>query len=187
MSGDELDPEPPFAELPPAGGTGEAGRMSASPATDALTLDDAARTYGVSLSTLYRRLHRDELAGAYKVGGRKGLEWRIPSGALEALGYRPAQEPERAPEPPDVDTLTRAVRQLTEALAADRRQLMAATEDRASAEREREQARIDAARLEAQLEAARERTRDLEYELARARRRWWQRKPERANVDDSDS
>jgi chromosome segregation ATPase len=49
-----------------------------------------------------------------------------------------------------------AIERLTDALTDERRQLMAATEDRRAAEREREEARIEAARLQAELEAHRQ-------------------------------
>ena len=184
MTDEQLEPdaaESEAAQLPPAGGTTEPERRSA-PATDALTLDEAARIYGVSLSTLYRRLRRGDFAGAYKVGGVKGTEWRIPAGALEAVGYTPAEpEPataaQAAPIAPDVSSLLRAVERLTEQLTAERAQLVAAAEDRATAEREREASNVERARLAAELEAARARVVRAEYERDLARRRWWQRKP----------
>jgi hypothetical protein len=49
-----------------------------------------------------------------------------------------------------------AIERLTDALTDERRQLMAAAEDRRAAEREREEARIEAARLQAELDAHRQ-------------------------------
>ncbi len=49
-----------------------------------------------------------------------------------------------------------AIERLTDALTDERRQLMAAAEDRRAAEREREEARIQARRLEAELAAYRQ-------------------------------
>lgn len=194
---DEPADEPRFVEpleLPAAGGTSGATRPSAAPVTDALSIEDAAARYGVSTSTIRRRLQRDEIAGAFKVTGPKGEEWRLPHGALEALGYRAVPEQAEAPTaptppepPPELQGVLDALERVTSALADERRQLMAATEDRGRVEREREDARVKAARLEAQLAAERERRHELEQarqdlelrlaevEAARSRRRWWRR------------
>lgn len=56
---------------------------------------------------------------------------------------------------PELAGALEAIERLTDALTDERRQLMAAGEDRRTAEREREEARIDAARLQAELEAHR--------------------------------
>jgi len=169
--------EPP-GELPPPGAT-SSDRPSEAPATDALSLEQAADRYSVSTTTLRRRLREGEIAGAYKVAGPKGDEWRLPRGALEALGYREL-EPEPPPplaapdEPPPAQmaSLMAALERLTLSLDVERRQLAAATEDR-------EDAWITAARLEAELNAERERRQELEQRLEQAeqarRRRWWQR------------
>lgn len=173
-------PEQPLEQLPPPGGTVEGARPRHAVETDALSIDEAARQYGVSTSTLYRRLQRGELAGGYKVTTPRGSEWRIPAAALEAAGYRQKAEP-IAPPPstPEVSELVRALRTLTDTLATERAQLNAAAQDKANAELEREQARVALARAEAELNASREKAAGLEYELALARRRWWQRKPEK--------
>jgi hypothetical protein len=57
---------------------------------------------------------------------------------------------------PDLAAALEAIERLTDALTDERRQLMAAAEDRRSAEREREEARIDAARLQAELDTFRD-------------------------------
>jgi len=56
----------------------------------------------------------------------------------------------------DLSAALEAIERLTDALTDERRQLMAAAEDRRSAEREREEARIEAARLQAELDGFRE-------------------------------
>lgn len=56
-----------------------------------LTVADAASAYGLSVSTIRRLLDRGKLRGAGKHPGPKGLEYRIPPEALEALGYKPKQ------------------------------------------------------------------------------------------------
>lgn len=169
--------------LPPAGDTFE-DRPAEAPTTEALSLEEAARTYAVSVTTLRRLLRDERLAGAYKVPGPKGSEWRIPSGSLDALGYRAANLEPPAPAPvaasgPDLSALVASLATLTDALSAERRQLMAAEEDRGRAEREREEARVEAARLEAQLAAERLRSADLEARLTAAttRRSLFRRKP----------
>lgn len=168
--------------------TAEAARPRQAVETDALSIDEAARQYGVSTSTLYRKLQGGSLAGAYKVGTPRGSEWRIPTDALEASGYRRKAEP-IAPPPttPEVSELVQALRVVTDALTAERRLLNAAAEDRDRAQHEREQARVDVARLEAELNAAREKSTGLEYELALARRRWWQRKPQKPELPPGES
>jgi len=55
-----------------------------------VTISEASKRLGVSVSTLRRRLQKGEVAGAYKTGGPDGLEWRIP------VTYLP--EPSSTPE-----------------------------------------------------------------------------------------
>lgn len=168
-------------QLPPAGGT-TSSRPPEAPQTAALSLDEAVAAYGVSQSTLRRRLRERAVAGAYKVNGPKGEEWRIPEGALEQLGYsrhtddvderrahfaRTGRLPggplpfddEPAPSSPDVERLADVVEQLTSLVEGGQRQLMAAEEDRGAAQRRIEALVGENARLEA--------------ELAHARRRRW--------------
>lgn len=151
-------------------------RPAAPPATDSLSLDQAVAIYGVSVSTLRRKLRANEVAGAYKVPGPKGDEWRIPAGALEQIGYEPIAAAPAAPaaaapaEPPG--ELRRALEALTgvmERFDTSQRMLQAAEQDRGRAEREREQARVEAAELRGQVAA-------LQAELKLARRRWWRRR-----------
>ena len=57
---------------------------------------------------------------------------------------------------PELASALEAIERLTDALTDERRQLMAAAEDRRAAEREREEARIESARLQAELDAHRQ-------------------------------
>ena len=50
-----------------------------------LTISEAARRSGVSISTLRRRLAKGSIPGAHKAPGPDGEEWRIPVAALEGL------------------------------------------------------------------------------------------------------
>jgi hypothetical protein len=43
-----------------------------------VTISEASKRLGVSVTTLRRRLQKGEVKGAYKAGGPDGLEWRIP-------------------------------------------------------------------------------------------------------------
>lgn len=151
-------------------------RPTAPPVTEARSLDETVHAYGVSMSTLRRRLRAGEVPGAYKVPGPKGDEWRIPRGALEQLGYRIVadSEPEPAPAPlapatGELERVVDALRSVMERFDASQRQLQAAEEDRGAALREREQARVEAAELRGQIA-------QLETELRHARRRWWRRR-----------
>ena len=56
-------------------------------AVEGLTITEAAAAYGISVSTLRRRLKAGEIVGAAKVTGPKGQEYRVPPAALELLGY----------------------------------------------------------------------------------------------------
>lgn len=83
-----------------------------------VTISEAARRSGLSVSTLRRRLAKGTIPGAYKAPGPDGEEWRIPVAALdEAPVVRPVDL---------VDDLrrelddTRARLAVAEALAAER-------------------------------------------------------------------
>lgn len=43
-----------------------------------VSISEASKRLGVSVSTLRRRLQRGDVPGAHKAGGPDGLEWRIP-------------------------------------------------------------------------------------------------------------
>jgi hypothetical protein len=169
-------------------------RASAGERTDVRTpdasgttvnLSDAVARFGVSRATLRRKLHDGEIAGAHKVPGPKGDEWRLPIAGLLALGYRDRAEEEAAaatpvPPAPELLDLTATIRALTETLEGERRALMAAEEHRHDAEREREEARVAQARAETELAAERALRERIEADLERARseqprRRWFVR------------
>lgn len=48
-----------------------------------VSISEAARRSGVSVSTLRRRLTKGQVPGAYKAPGPDGEEWRIPVAALD--------------------------------------------------------------------------------------------------------
>jgi hypothetical protein len=77
-----------------------------------LSLTEAVSLFEVSLSTLRRRVAKGEIAGAVKVPGPKGVEYRIPEESLEALNYQ------RKTELPPV--LIEAKAQLTEERYSER-------------------------------------------------------------------
>jgi excisionase family DNA binding protein len=54
---------------------------------EGLTVAEAATAYGLSVSTVRRLLNKNRISGAAKITGVKGVEYRIPPEALEALGY----------------------------------------------------------------------------------------------------
>ena len=62
--------------------------QEASGNVEGLTVSEAATAFGLSVSTIRRLLKEGKVAGAAKVPGPKGSEYRIPPGALEALGYK---------------------------------------------------------------------------------------------------
>lgn len=57
-----------------------------------VSISEAARRSGVSISTLRRRLTKGQVAGAHKAPGPDGEEWRIPVAALDDLGSAPTGE-----------------------------------------------------------------------------------------------
>lgn len=59
-----------------------------------LSISEASKRLGVSVSTLRRRLQRGEVPGAHKAGGPDGLEWRIP------VAYVPTSTPSTVSETP---------------------------------------------------------------------------------------
>ncbi len=162
----------------PATGETSTSRPAKAPATEALTIEQACERYGLSSSTIYRRLHRAEVPAAYKVLGPQGESWRIPLGSMEAIGYAPqtgAAEPD--PEPTGSPALESVLAQLTGLLDQQQLQLQAAQGDRDVAARAAPEQAIANARLEAQLEAANANLEDVKAQLEQAgkRRRWFSR------------
>lgn len=72
------------------GASSEPSQRPSEPSTsvEGLTVAEAATAFGLSVSTIRRLLKEGKVAGAAKVPGPKGSEYRLPPGALEALGYK---------------------------------------------------------------------------------------------------
>lgn len=135
-----------------------------------LTVAEAASAYGLSVSTIRRLLDKGKLRGAGKHPGPKGLEYRIPPGALEALGYAPKQTQSGA-----ILTASRAEAE-TEQLRARVRELEASLE---TERLRREGAEQRAELLEGNVADLRMALDKLPRMLEPApRARWWKRKPE---------
>lgn len=92
-----------------------------------VTISEAARRSGVSVSTLRRRLASGQIPGAYKAPGPDGEEWRIPVASIVETS-----EPSKADEVEDLrraldeerrarETADRARETAEELLAAERR------------------------------------------------------------------
>lgn len=171
-------PAEPLAEL--TASTSEPARpREASEAVPGLTITEAASAFGVSVSTIRRRIAQGDISGAVKVPGPKGSEYRIPAEAMEALGYTYTASREAA-----VVEVSRAGLEV-EAL---RRELAEAT---ATAERlrlERDAKAREVELLTASVEDLRTALRKLpdalppapatvpEAEPTPVRRRWWGRR-----------
>jgi DNA-binding transcriptional MerR regulator len=89
-----------------------------------VTISEAARRSGVSVSTLRRRLTKGQVPGAHKAPGPDGEEWRIPVAALDGLG--PVDTPSTPRTTTDdlqrqLDEERRARLHAEELLAAERR------------------------------------------------------------------
>ena len=70
-----------------------------------VTISEAARRTGTSISTLRRRLAKGQVPGAHKAPGPDGEEWRIPVAALDSIEPTPKEKRAR-PEDDLVDELT---------------------------------------------------------------------------------
>lgn len=110
--------------------------IETSEAVPGLTVPEAATAFGLSVSTVRRLLKGDKLPGVAKVPGPKGVEYRIPPAALEALGYTPKE--------------TQGGAMLTAARAALEAQELAASVARLEAALELERVRREAAEVKAQ-------------------------------------
>ena len=130
-------------------------------ADDVVHVDQAAKALGVSRRTVERMIDRGQLIRDTRHDSRVAtVTKRSLVAALETTRHDSAtRQPSQASQaPPDVAAALGAIERLTDALADERRQLTAASEDRRRAEQEREEARIEAARLKAQLEAVEQRS-----------------------------
>jgi excisionase family DNA binding protein len=148
-----------------------------SEAVPGLTITEAASAFGVSVSTIRRRIAQGDIPGAVKVPGPKGSEYRIPPASLEALGYvyaatREAVTVEASRAGLEVENLRR---ELSEAKA---------TADRLRAERDAKAREVEL--LAASVEDLRTALRKLPdaipaatpepSEPVKPRRRWWGRR-----------
>lgn len=77
-------------ELPEASTTPARPPESAE-SVEGLTIAEAAAAFGISVTSVRRLLSKGKLAGAAKIPGPKGVTYRIPSAAFEALGYTPKE------------------------------------------------------------------------------------------------
>lgn len=84
-----------------------------------LSLQEAARLYEVSLTTLRRRVRRGEVR-ASKVRGPWGPEWRVSRRALEDLGMRARPVLADGAEHPRIVELEREVASLRRVVAVER-------------------------------------------------------------------
>jgi len=89
-----------------------------------VTISEASKRSGVSISTLRRRLAKGQIPGAYKAPGKDGEEWRIPVASIP--------EPSDNPRDSSTDDLRR---ELDDAL----RRAETAEKDLASERRTREE------------------------------------------------
>lgn len=91
-------------------------RSQPAPA-ESVSIEQATRRYNVSRATLQRRLAAGTLPDAHRVPGPKGDEWRIPTIALERLGYH-AREISAPAHPATGDDLAAAVSDLADSVRA---------------------------------------------------------------------
>jgi len=75
-----------------------------------LSISEAARRTGISISTLRRRLSKGQVVGAHKAPGPDGEEWRIPVASLDSI--EPSAKDKRPK--PDEDELHELRKKLAE-------------------------------------------------------------------------
>lgn len=160
------------------------GAVDASGST--MNIAAASKRYGVSVTTLKRRIRDGEIAGAHKRPAPHGDEWHLPVAALDAMYARTEPEPPPAEPPappsPELSVLITALDRMSSRLESEQRALQAAEADRLDA-------RAEAARLAERVEARdrelamvseeRDRLRvELEEERATPapKQRWWSRR-----------
>jgi chromosome segregation ATPase len=126
---------------------------------DCVHVDQAAKALGVSRRTVERMLDRGQLERDTRHDSRVAtVTKRSLVHALETQRSADTtrQTRQMSQTPRELAGALEAIERLTDALTDERRQLMAAAEDRRAAEREREEARIEAARAKAELDAHRQ-------------------------------
>lgn len=77
--------QPIMGELPAAGDTAPAARVTPSEHSTTVTLQQAVSRSGISIATWRRRLAQGKVAGAYKAAGAAGEQWHIPVTALDQV------------------------------------------------------------------------------------------------------
>lgn len=150
-----------------------------SPKTDGLSIQEASEQYGVSQSTLRRRLAARAIPGAKTVSGPKGDEWRLPEGGLEAAGFQRVAEPDSEQADDQLDAadlrqLMASIQTLTDQLSRQQLQLEAASSEKGELS-------VELARQEERLAAANREIVELRERLDNASRKWWQRKRKSAS------
>lgn len=125
---------------------------------DPVHVDQAAKALGVSRRTVERMIERGQLERDTRHDSRVAMVTkRSLVGALENQRRvdTTRQSRQASHVSSELEGALDAIERLTDALTDERRQLMAAAEDRRAAESEREEARIEAARLKAELDTLR--------------------------------
>lgn len=130
-------------------------QLTAPAEDDFVHVDQAAKALSVSRRTVERMLERGELQRDTRHDSRVAMVTK--RSLVEVLESKREGAATRQSRPvsqpsPDLAAALEAIERLTDALTDERRQLMAAAEDRRAAEREREEARIQTARLQAERE-----------------------------------
>lgn len=137
-------------------------RVFAPAEDDTVHVGQAAKALGVSRRTVERMIERGQLERDTRHDSRvASVTKRSLVETLEAQRNDTATRQSRQPSyvsSAELAAALEAIERLTDALTDERRQLMAAAEDRRAAEREREEARIEAARLQGELDAYRKST-----------------------------
>lgn len=171
----------PVGELPSAGETSTPARPIEAPRdVQGLTVAEAASAYGVSVSTLFRRLSKQEIPGAVKVPGPKGQEYRIPPASLEALGYKPkgtraAEAVKAARAGLEAEVLEARVRDLEGALELERVRREAAEGEAETLKGNVSDLRSNNATLQAALTEALSKIPALPPGPPAKPRRWWRK------------
>jgi DNA repair exonuclease SbcCD ATPase subunit len=156
-----------------------------APKTDALSIAEASEQYGISQSTIRRRLSAEAIPGAFQVSGPKGDEWRLPPGGLEAAGFQRVIEPELEQE--QASELDSERRQLMTSLEALTSQLSRSQLQLEQAASERVELSVELARQEERLSAAKREIEQLQERLDEASRPWWKRRRNRASLPPPES
>lgn len=107
MSDEQAEPLAIEAPKPPSGF--RVGEPDSSGTT--LTISEASRRTGVSVSTIRRRLKAGAIPGAYKTDGPDGEEWRIPVASLDGIASESSKRT-TSDDPEEVEELRRQVSDL---------------------------------------------------------------------------